>query len=745
LTSDVIEYIIALIFAESIVCNWFRGDWVWDIETYPNIFTACFVYGNGNGLRVFEISDRKNDLEEFLEFLRNVKRNNHRLVGFNSVGFDYPVLHYILEKARKAFREEKKISITAEEIYKVAQDIISDDRFGKRIKEDDVIIPQVDLFLIHHFDNKARATSLKLLEFNMRSDNIEDLPFPVGTVLDDRQKETLIKYNKHDVLETLKFYHYSYEALKLRAELTEQFGFDCTNFNDTKIGKQLFINSLEKERPGVCYTVTDRGRKINQTKRDKIVIKDCILPYIKFERPEFKAILDWMEKQVITETKGVFSDIEEHKLGDVVKYAQMVVKRKKFEGEPSYEEIEEFKRNFPMGWIEEQELKSTEYLFDENGNHVLEYPKDENGNVIPNKKPKKVRVPKKSYWGCRNVAETLNVVIDGFRYDYGTGGIHGAKQGTHNSTKTHKIKTLDVSSYYPNLAIANELFPAHLGKTFCKVYKDLYEMRKASPKGSATNAALKLALNGTYGDSNNEYSPLYDPAYTMTITIGGQLSLCMLMEKLINHCNAEIIMCNTDGFEYIVHVDMIEEADKWVKWWEELTGLTMEGDTYKTMWIRDVNNYISITESGKVKTKGAYEVADYDKIGWHKNQSAMVIPMAVKAHLVDGIDYEEFIILHENKYDFLLRTKVPRSSRLVLETEDGDIEQQNICRYYPAKNGGKLVKIMPPIEEGGEWRRLGIDTEWKVKTCNNIRDFNRSELNFDYYISAAKKLIDAVK
>lgn len=706
--------------------NWFKGDWIYDIETYPNIFTLCTVYANGKGIRVFEISDRKNDSDHLLEFFRNVIRNNHRMVGFNNQGFDYPVIHHILKKAKDAFANKKQMKITAGEIYSVAMEIINsqkDERFGKQIKESEVFIPQVDLFKVHHFDNKARATSLKMLEFNMRSDNIEDLPFPVGTILSDEQKDELIRYNKHDVLETLKFYNYSYDALKLREELSAQYGFDCTNFNDTKIGKELFIRTLEAESPGVCYKVTDRGRKINQTKRDYIDIANCLFPYIQFDRPEFKAIHSWFAAQIITETKGVFTDIQEHKLGDVAKYAEMVVKKKKLSDPvnkknkryvPDGQVIGTLKKEQPLGWIEEKELKS----------------------------PKGA----KSYYWCHNLAETLNVVINGFRYDYGVGGIHGAKQGTHVSTETRKIRTLDVASYYPNMAIANNVFPAHLGKTFCKVYKDLYDQRKATPKGSAANAALKLALNGTYGDSNNEFSPLYDPQYTMTITIGGQLSLCMLMEKLIDHCGAEIIMCNTDGFEYIVDVAMFDEADKWVKWWEGVTGLTMEGDTYAKMWIRDVNNYTSITESGKVKLKGAYEFADYDKLGWHKNHSALVIPMAVKAHLVDGIDYEEFILLHENKFDFMCRTKVPRSSKLVLVMPDGEeIDQQNICRYYPSKQGGNLIKIMPPLEDGGEWRRLGIDVEWSVKTCNDIREFNRSDLNFEYYLSEAKKLIDAVE
>lgn len=42
---------------------------------------------------------------------------------------------------------------------------------------------------------------------------------------------------------------------------------------------------------------------------DFIELKDCIFDYIKFERPEFNAILKWFKNQRITETKGVFSDI----------------------------------------------------------------------------------------------------------------------------------------------------------------------------------------------------------------------------------------------------------------------------------------------------------------------------------------------------------------------------------------------------------------------------------------------------
>ena len=574
-----------------------RKDIIYDLETYPNCFTFCAVFANGKGLRVYEISDRKDETDKMLEFLRNLLKNQYRMVGFNCLAFDYPIMHHILLKAKKAFKDGKQPKFTAKELYGIAQDLIegmkSNDRFGNSIKDSEIIISQVDLYKIWHFDNKARSTSLKMLEFNMRSENIEDLPFPVGTNLDDKQKAELIKYNKHDVLETLKFYRYSQEALKLREELTELFGFDCTNFNDTKIGKQLFINSLEKAAPGCCYAVTERGRKIRQTKRDKIVIKDCLFPYIKFKRPEFQALHEWFKRQVITETKGVFADIEEHDLGELAQYAELVVKRKKFKGKPTDEERQEFLQQHPLGWIEEEELKATEYVFDENGEHVMEYPLTEFGLPDESKKPKKKRRQKISYWGCWKIAETLNVVINGFRYDEGLGGVHGSISGKVEEDDNFLIIDCDVSSMYPNLAISNNAHPAHLGTTFCKVYKRLYDERKSHPKGSAANAALKLALNGVYGDSGNEYSPLYDPAYMMSITCSGQMSILMLVERLID-VGCEVIQCNTDGVTCKVPKSKENDYYSACRDWESVVKLDLEYCYYSKMFIRDCNNYIAV-------------------------------------------------------------------------------------------------------------------------------------------------------
>lgn len=731
------------------------SDVIWDIETYPNVFTACFADVATRTMKVFEISTRKDQRGEMFKYLRNLYRHKKKLVGFNSVGFDYPVVHKLLN--------DKTMSV--DDIYKYAMCVIrAENPWQYTVRPKDVLIPQIDLYKIHHFDNKARATSLKMIEYNSRSPNIEDLPFPVGKVLSNEEIDVLIKYNMHDVKETFKFYEESKTQIEFRELLTKQYGIDMTNFNDTKIGKEYFIMELEKN--GVkCF---NKGKAI-QTKRPYIDLCDCIFDYVKFERPEFNAILDWFKRQRITETKGVFSDILEHELYDVAKYAKMTTKKRKLKDEPTQEEIDKLKEEMPLCWIEKIQLKA-------------KYPKKLGGGY------------KHSWYVCWNVAESLNVVIDDLVYVFGVGGIHASVESkVCDSDDNYIIIDWDVASFYPNLAIKNRIFPEHLSEDFCDIYEYLYNERvkiKKQMKSLEYNsveyralddqqAMIKLALNGTYGASNDQFSPFYDPKFTMMITINGQLSLCMAVEKMLKYEGVEIIQCNTDGFSLKIHKDDIDSSCEDVKEWEEITQLELERNDYSKMIIRDVNNYIAVYTDGKLKNKGAYE---WDSLPHHKNQSCLVVKKAAQEYLINNTDPEEFIRNHKDKFDFMLRTKVPRSSKLVLVDKNGiDHVTQNICRYYMSTEGMEMVKVMPPLEptkteqvwenveemdeviisskpdiakyekRGYKYvkdietdcpdRRFNIEAGWLVKVTNDISDF-AWDIDYAYYVQRTWKLIE---
>ena len=604
------------------------NDFIYDLETYPNVFTMAVEHADAPLKWMFEISDWRNDSKQIVEFVRWLADTNARMVGFNNIGFDYAILHQLMQMGQS----------DAKTLYLKAQAVISshDDDENKwlhTVKPSNRHVAQIDLFKIHHFDNKARSTSLKALEFNMRADSIEDLPYPVGTVLTQAQAEVLKRYNQHDVAQTKAFYHHSLDMIRFREELTHKYQRDFINHNDTKIGKDYFVMKLE-EAGVACYDFGPSGRTPRQTPRPVINLRDAILPSISFNHPEFNRVLDWLKAQSITETKGVFND--------------------------------------------------------------------------------------------------LSATVNGFTFVFGLGGIHGSLESVVvESDAEHIIVDLDVTSYYPNLAITNGFHPAHLGREFVSIYKHLFEQRKGYPKKSAESAMLKLALNGVYGDSNNKFSVFYDPLFTMSITLNGQLLLCMLAEALMAVPGLTLVQVNTDGVTVRAPRAGMGHVDTVCAWWMHMTGLNLEPMRYRRMFLRDVNNYIGQYEDGSVKRKGAYEW----KAGWHQNAGGLVIPKVAEKVLVDDAPIRETVRSWTDLHDFMLRVKVPRSSHLLW----GEERVQNTTRYYIAKAGKPLTKVMPPLKNKTEWRRIGVESGWNVQVCNDIKDAVL-DVDYDYYVQEIEKL-----
>lgn len=601
-----------------------RNTWVYDIETYKEYF--CLVAMNIDTLEVikFEIGAEINELEDLLDFLRS--RNLH-LIGFNNNRFDWPVCQYILKNI-KVLRKTKNPSIL---IYQIAQNIITDDDFF--MGEWTFMVPQVDLFKIHHFDNEARRTSLKQLEVAMRWDNVQDLPYHHTDIIDRKQQKEVLAYCENDVRATHKFYLESKEEIEFRKSIVKSYNIPAINFNDTRIGAELVIRMLSQE------TGIPRKQLAGlRTHRKIINLDEVIFDFISFQSQEFNKLLEFFKLKKVVKTKGAI----EH-----------------------------------------------------------------------------------------------SVIFRGFKYDYGLGGIHGSvKSGIYESDDDYIILDVDVKSYYPNIAIVNNKYPEHFGNVFCGVYKKIYDMRAKTPKSNPINGALKLALNGVYGKSNSWWSFFYDPKYTMTITVNGQLMLTMLAEKLVL-AGAEMLQVNTDGLTIKIKRNELDKFKELCQEWEQLTKLELEYAEYKKMIIRDVNNYIAVYDNGNIKLKGAFEI---DK-QWHKDPSMRIVPIALKKYFVDGIPIRDTINSHDDIYDFCKMYKATAGwSAEYRYVKDGKVIIDNLSkttRYYVSKHGGRLIKVH---EDG---REIQVEAG-KIVTIFNKKEDNY-EVDRNYYIQECQKIIDVIE
>jgi len=254
--------------------------YVSDLETFPNFFLASFKDIDTKIITHFEISDRKNQYLQLREFLLNKKIKY--IVGYNWDGFDYPILHSTILK-------DDKIK-SSEEIYNIVKKVVAN-KYSS-IKDREVKVPYIDLYKVWHYDNKNKATSLKWLEFALRMRNIQDLPYAVGSYLNDDQKDEVILYCENDLNATEAFFYKSLKQLTLRKEYSKLEGYNFLNSSEGNLAREIFSKVLSKE-----LGISQWDIKKLRTYRKEVKLKDIIFDYIKFKDPINQSSLEEFRKR----------------------------------------------------------------------------------------------------------------------------------------------------------------------------------------------------------------------------------------------------------------------------------------------------------------------------------------------------------------------------------------------------------------------------------------------------------------
>ena len=681
--------------------------WIYDLECFANFFSGAFINTETLERKFFYVHEDVNQLGELVAFLDTVSG----LVGFNNVSYDYPMIHFILTNQAK-FKGKTADFITKQ--LKDKSNKIIESKFSS-IREAEVIIKQLDLMKMKHFDVfSARHQSLKGLEFIMRMDNIQDLPYPHDAYITKEQVAEISLYNFNDVEATLEFYIKCAVDIGLRRDMTKEYKVYLMNSSEPTLATEIFLHFLS-----IDMDLPKEEIREMRTKRDKIELKDCIPKYVKFATKEFNAVLEYFKSKVITETKGALTDLPVKELGDLVNY-----------------------------------VAKTEWEFDDKTTDW-----------------KKIQLIKKGK------LSKLNVDYKGLTYYLGTGGIHASRRtGVFRSDDIYEIIDIDVQSFYPRMAIVNGYKPAHLGDTFGKRYEWLFDQRVSIPKTNILNLVFKLILNALYGKSKDANSYLLDSLMTMQICVTGQLSLLMLVESLsLAIPDIEFIQANTDGITVKVKRTDRSKVNEMTSEWEKITKLKLEYAYYDAMQIVNVNNYIAeylweesneeaaikvskksdyITkqENGKwyikkLKLKGLFEI-DKD---WHKDHSQKIVPIALRDFFVKGIPIEDTISNCTDIYDFCKMLKGTKGTVFEKQVYDGEkiigVPQQKTTRYYVSNKGHKLLKVMPGIDKLTHTEKFKLTHpnqsdifDYDIDDCKEIQE-RESIVDGGNYLTIMNKLV----
>lgn len=280
---------------------------VYDIECLSNLFTYTGYDLNSKEYFQFVIHDSKNDYELLYNHLRGRKLVQ---IGFNNEGYDYPVIHHLLNHYDEYVT--KSGHLLSQCIYQKSQEVIMME--FSEIADRNKFIQQIDLYKIHHLNNKARICSLKQLEVYMRMRNVEEMPFNHTHWCSEEDIKSILLYNLNDVKATTLFFFMTIgktdnpiykgkDKISLRLNLNKKYKLGCLNFPDVKIGEQLILKLY-------CDKTGSRKWDIKQLKspRNSINLKECVPKWVEFKTKEFNQLLNKINSTVISNTKGEFNE-----------------------------------------------------------------------------------------------------------------------------------------------------------------------------------------------------------------------------------------------------------------------------------------------------------------------------------------------------------------------------------------------------------------------------------------------------
>jgi hypothetical protein len=279
--------------------------WVIDIETMVNCFILCGEDAHSDRKFHFILWKYKNDLSNLYKFLNYCKKSGDIHVTFNGLAFDSQVLQWLIENETEEFLRLDTDAII-NMIYNKAQECIKKSNLNEwqEFPEWKLNITQIDIFKQNHWDNPAKLCSLKWLQCSMDWPSIEDMPYShTHYVENEKQLGEILNYCYNDVAATKKGFLLCKEGTELREELSKEYGLNLNSASEPRLSKELFLHFLSLK------TGRDKKElKSYTTLREKIEVKDILLPYIHFERQEFVMLLNNFKQLVIngTELRGAF-------------------------------------------------------------------------------------------------------------------------------------------------------------------------------------------------------------------------------------------------------------------------------------------------------------------------------------------------------------------------------------------------------------------------------------------------------
>ena len=283
--------------------------YVYDIEVFPNVF-HCTVKNTETGeLHKFEISCRRNQLDELVNFFHavntdytfedlyttKIQLNTDKLFcGYNNLHYDNPIINYIIDYYNTMkYKGYRDICRSIFNLSKVITTSSEDDIRAWSKWKYMICFDSFDI-LTMLYSNKLRV-GLKEIQVTMQYKNVQEFVADWQADLPENQIDSMIEYNINDVNSTEELLNRCKKDVDLRLAIEDEYGVRVLSKDGVNIGMKILTQKYLEKTGQTWYDIKDL-----RSPMDVIPLNKVILPFIKYDSPILQKVLDDMKSQIVS-------------------------------------------------------------------------------------------------------------------------------------------------------------------------------------------------------------------------------------------------------------------------------------------------------------------------------------------------------------------------------------------------------------------------------------------------------------
>ena len=279
---------------------------VYDIEIFPNCFSLVIKNTETKEFQFFELSNRKNNLIDLVPLFLDKR---YIFCGYNNIHYDNPIVNFIIEY-KETLKKSTRLDIEYN-LFQLSQTIIKGDLEKWKKWKYANNFETLDL-LTMLFSQKLRV-GLKEMQVTMKYSNVQEYDGNFEAPIPEEDIPKMIQYNINDVNSTEELLYRCENDIKLRLNIEEEYGIKALNKDGVNLGMEILKTKYLEKTHKTWNDIKDLRSPCN-----KIALNEIILPFIKFDNPILRDLLNEMKQQVVSPDRKGYN---KHFLMDNLEYS----------------------------------------------------------------------------------------------------------------------------------------------------------------------------------------------------------------------------------------------------------------------------------------------------------------------------------------------------------------------------------------------------------------------------------------